>query len=339
MKLLSLIIPTYNMEKLLPRCLDSLISNRQITKLLQIIVVNDGSKDKSSIIAHQYADNYPDCIDIIDKTNGNYGSCINAALPIAIGKYVKVLDSDDWFNNNELGLFLSKLEKCNSDLILTNYSQVFENNKKKLFSFPYESEKEYNSSIMTTFSFKELQMHAVTYKRQIFSDLNYKQTEGISYTDQEWIFLPMSKVNTITYYNLNLYQYFIGREGQTMSPNLFNKNIGQRIAVSQSIVNKFTEIEKNLDSNHCAYLMHRVMFMITGIYKAFLFSLTDADIEILHSFDKFIKETNHNIYIVLDDIYIKEKIPYKYINHYHKSHKRASFLLKQMYKVWINYKK
>lgn len=326
------------MEQLLPRCLNSLTLNDKIIEYLQIIVINDGSKDKSSTIAHQYADKYPNSINVIDKKNGNYGSCINAALTLVVGKYVKVLDSDDWFDNNELTGFIPKLKECNSDLILTNYSQVFENNQKKTFSFSYEPEKEYDSSIMTTCLFKELQMHTVTYKKELFSGLNYRQTEGISYTDQEWIFTPMSKVNTITYYKFDLYQYFIGREGQTMSPQLFNKNINQRITVSKSIISTFTEIANNLDKNHYVYLKHRVLFMVTGIYKVFLFSLTDANIELLHAFDEFIKATNYDIYMELDNSSIHEKIPYKYINYYHKYHKKSPLLLRLSYKAWINYR-
>lgn len=337
-KLLSIIIPTYNMERYLPRCLDSLINTKEALSMLEILVINDGSKDISSQIAHRYQEQYPDSIVVIDKENGNYGSCVNRGLEEATGKYVKVLDADDWFDNNKLTSFLLKLEKCNSDLILTDYSQVFGDNSKKAFSFPYEPEKEYDNSIMVTSAFKELQMHAVAYKRQLLLDLNYRQTEGISYTDQEWIFMPMSKVNTISYYNLDLYQYFIGREGQTMSPQLYNQNINQRIIVSKNIINQFSKIENNLDSNHYVYLKHRIIFMTTAIYKAFLFSLTDANIDLLHNFDEFIKRTNYSIYMELDDIPIKEKIPYKYINYYHKSHKRAPLLLSQLYKIWINHK-
>ena len=85
------------MESLLPRCLDSLIINKNLEKL-EVWVVNDGSKDRSSVIGHQYEERYPGVINVIDKPNGNYGSCINAALPKCTGKYVKILDSDDSFD-------------------------------------------------------------------------------------------------------------------------------------------------------------------------------------------------------------------------------------------------
>lgn len=88
-KILTIIIPTYNMEKYLRRCLDSLIIDEEGMKQLEVLVINDGSKDSSSQIAHEYQDKYPDTYRVIDKENGNYGSCINIGLKEAKGKYVK----------------------------------------------------------------------------------------------------------------------------------------------------------------------------------------------------------------------------------------------------------
>ena len=98
-KLLSIIIPTYNMEALLPRCLDSLLVDGALEQL-EAIVVNDGSRDGSLAIANSYKERFPDTVTVIDKPNGNYGSTINAALPVAKGKYVKVLDA---FHDNPPG--------------------------------------------------------------------------------------------------------------------------------------------------------------------------------------------------------------------------------------------
>lgn len=102
-KQISIIIPTYNMEKYIGQCLDSLLIPE--FDEVEILVVNDGYKDRSSEIAHSYANRYPDSIRVIDKSNGNYGSCINAALPVATGRYVKILDADDSFDTAEISKF------------------------------------------------------------------------------------------------------------------------------------------------------------------------------------------------------------------------------------------
>ena len=99
-KILTIIIPTYNMEKYLDKCLTSLIiEDKKLMKLLEVLVVIDGAKDRSSEIGHTYQDKYPETFRVIDKENGNYGSCINRGLKEAKGKYVKVLDADDSFDN------------------------------------------------------------------------------------------------------------------------------------------------------------------------------------------------------------------------------------------------
>ena len=94
-KILSIIVPSYNMEAYLPKCLRGLvIDDKELLGKLDVIVVNDGSKDRTSEIAHSFETKYPGVFRVIDKTNGHYGSCINAALPVAEGEYVKILDAD-----------------------------------------------------------------------------------------------------------------------------------------------------------------------------------------------------------------------------------------------------
>lgn len=115
-KILTIIIPTYNMEKYLRRCLDSLIIDEEGMKQLEVLVINDGSKDSSSQIAHEYQDKYPDTYRVIDKENGNYGSCINRGLKEATGKYVKVLDADDWYNTKGLAKHILKLTSLSDDI-------------------------------------------------------------------------------------------------------------------------------------------------------------------------------------------------------------------------------
>mgnify|MGYP002624493917 CR=1 FL=1 len=91
-KTLTIVVPTYNMDRYLERCLDSLILPEMLMERLEVLVVNDGSKDKSSEIAHSYEKKYPQTFRVIDKENGNYGSCVNRGLKEATGKYIKNLD-------------------------------------------------------------------------------------------------------------------------------------------------------------------------------------------------------------------------------------------------------
>ena len=107
-KILSIIVPTYNMEKYLSYCLDSFLIDKNRDKL-EVIIVNDGSKDRSLDIAKEYVSRAADVFRVIDKKNGNYGSCINAALPVVNAKYVKVVDSDDSVDTVHLDEFITFL--------------------------------------------------------------------------------------------------------------------------------------------------------------------------------------------------------------------------------------
>ena len=108
-KILTIVIPTYNMEKYLNRCLSSLVVEPDWMDKLEVLVVNDGSKDRSQAIAQVYESQYPRTFKVIDKENGNYGSCINAALPVALGKNIKILDADYWFENANVPAFIDFL--------------------------------------------------------------------------------------------------------------------------------------------------------------------------------------------------------------------------------------
>ena len=122
MKILTISIAAYNAENYIAKCLDSLIKSKYLEQL-DIIVVNDGSRDRTSQIAHQYSNKY-DSIRVIDKENGGHGSTINTSISLAEGKYYKVLDSDDAFDTCELDKLVVFLTESDVDLVLTNYHKI-----------------------------------------------------------------------------------------------------------------------------------------------------------------------------------------------------------------------
>ena len=124
MKILTVIVPVYNTEKYIKRCLDSL-DNKEINDKLEVLVVSDGSKDNAINIAKEYSKRLPDTFKIIEKENGGHGSTINKGLELATGKYFRVLDSDDWVDNVNFVEFVKRLEDQDADLVVTDYSKEF----------------------------------------------------------------------------------------------------------------------------------------------------------------------------------------------------------------------
>lgn len=129
-KLLTIAVPAYNMELYLKRCLDSILLPK-LQNSLEVILINDGSKDNTLSIARHYEKQYPEMLQVIDKTNGGWGSAINCAIQEAIGKYFKILDADDWFDSKALVDFVSLLENIDVDLVATSFSYEYDSQESK----------------------------------------------------------------------------------------------------------------------------------------------------------------------------------------------------------------
>lgn len=203
----------YNMEKYIPRCLNSLVSIKsELLHDLEILVINDGSVDRSLEIAEVYHAKYPDSVRVVDKKNGNYGSCINRGLQEATGRYIKVLDADDSFDSSGLEQIVSFLQTIHSvDMVVSDYYISYSDRvKKDRITFRLPSKKVCNLNedkyIRPIYG---IQMHAIIFRTQMLIDMHYKQTEGISYTDQEWCFFPLMHVKTMLYVDVPLYDYFM----------------------------------------------------------------------------------------------------------------------------------
>lgn len=276
-KILTIIIPTYNMEKYLRRCLDSLIIDEEGMKKLEVLVINDGSKDSSLQIAHEYQDKYPDTYRVIDKENGNYGSCINRGLKEATGKYVKVLDADDWFDNGNFAKYVRVLYELTYevDVIYTSLTLQFVcGENQRIIANNVEFKKKYK---FDEFDFEEkgcrnlLVMHAITYRTEILINHHYFQDVGISYTDIEYDMIPMYYIDTIMFVDLNVYQYLLGREGQTVSPIINAKNLNQYFRVYDRLIVTYKEIFKN-KSIICKNNARIVMFnLLSTIFSVALY--------------------------------------------------------------------
>lgn len=277
MKLLSIIIPAYNMEAYIAQCVESILRTPSLAAV-EVIVVNDGSKDKTLRIAKQYAERHSDTVHIIDKPNGNYGSTINAALPIVKGEFVKILDADDAFDSSHLAEFLAFLGKMQGvDMVVTPFTEV---NKQKehrvdynLYSRKvYEYGKAYNAEdIFGDGVIRFFMMHGVCYRTELLRQMSYRQSEGVSYTDQEWVFYPLFNVKSIAFADIPLYRYNIAREGQTMDADVQLRSLSQLRAVTEALAHYFTLHSTTIESaTRIAFLRNIVADRIRIVYRKYL---------------------------------------------------------------------
>ena len=188
-KLISIIIPTYNMEAYILKALESLVIPRNLDAL-DVLVINDGSKDRSSELAHSFADKYPQSFRVIDKENGNYGSCINEGLRHAVGKYVKVLDADDWFDTENFDQMVEMLKHVDADLVVSHFAKVDASGHVgdvRDLHIPSGQTLDMDT-LSRKRSVQGLWMHEIAYRRENVIRMGYHQEEGISYTDVQWGF-------------------------------------------------------------------------------------------------------------------------------------------------------
>ena len=326
-KLLTVIVPSYNMEMYLPKCLGSLVvGNKELLQKLDVIVVNDGSKDRTSEIAHEFEKKYNGVFRVIDKVNGNYGSCINAALPIAYGKYIKVLDADDWFETANFERFLSKLMNATDDVVLTDFELVDLNGNvieshRNILNVGTRNVSQFSEELCS-----HLPMPSITYRLSLLKEIEYRQTEGIAYTDQEWDYMPMSLASTCSYFPFVVYKYVMGREGQTCSSTQRLKQVGVETQIALRILRFYLENKGVFHPDARRYMRTRMLYRVRRIYSYFLLEYRKA--LLLHdlmSYDHRIKELDSQIYDEVGEVALSSKLHFHFIREWRKKRSRNTF--------------
>lgn len=240
--ILTIGVPLYNMEKLLGSCLDSLLPKGIASEpgWIQVVVVNDGSTDGSLELARSYERRFPGIVEVVDKENGGHGSCINAAVSRARGKYFKLVDSDDWLDPTELLRHLRRLESCDADLVVCDYRQVYEDGRRNVVSWngrlspgTRPAGEVLEALCRRHDHLAYLHMHALTWKTERLRDVRI--TERSFYVDQEYISFPMRRCRSIEYQPLCLYQYRLGRPGQSVDAAVVKHRIGQNLAIWRNL--------------------------------------------------------------------------------------------------------
>lgn len=264
-KVLTVVVPTYNMEKYLDRCMASLIVEESLMDELEVIVVNDGSKDNSSQIAHSYETRYPQTFIVVDKENGNYGSCVNKGLELATGKYFRILDADDWFDTTSLQKFIVLLRTTKSDVVVTQFNSYYPNDEVVVsrYKHPKDFYRQYYLADFSLYPEEWLRMHQVTYRTEVLHLVGLKLQSGISYTDTEYCYFPMKSAQTVVFTDINLYQYSASREGQSMSPSNRIRSLSHMEKIAVRLVNDYEQNKSN--TNRC-YLRLSVYSVLLTFY-------------------------------------------------------------------------
>ena len=240
--ILTIVVPAYNIERYLADCLDSFAACIG-TYAFEVLIVDDGSTDGSAKLAKKYTDRYPAVFRLIQKENGGHGSTINRGLKEAKGRYIKVVDGDDWVEPDGFLNLLEILRTSSSDIVASPYCWVDgKTGKRKLDPasvWSGEAGREYAFCENAEKGF--IKMHSLTYRTELLRDAGLYLDEHCFYVDLEYDILPAAAVRTVTFTKENVYMYRIGMSGQSMHLKNMQKNRKQYVRVLKRLFSYYKE--------------------------------------------------------------------------------------------------
>lgn len=281
-KLLTIVIPVYNTEKYIKKCLDSLVVKKYLD-VLDIIIISDGSPDNAVDIAKHFIREYPNTYRLIEKENGGHGSVINRGIVEAKGKYFKVLDSDDWFDTANFEQYLEKLSKLDVSLIITNSINelVYRNTQQKEDYYDlFEYEK---ITKVEDLDFKRIEnvdivsLANATFKTSILKESGIKLYEKCYYEDMQYDLFYLKYLKDFIVLDNYVYHYFIGRPEQSVSPKSALNHYDDKLRITLSLAEYLSNIINcNSKSTGKEWLANTLTRHIYVHYK-FLLNMNTTD--------------------------------------------------------------
>lgn len=301
MKYISFAIPCYNSEAYMANAVESILKGGED---VEIIIVNDGSKDRTSEIAHEFEAKYPTIIKVVDKENGGHGDAVNTGLEHATGKYFKVVDSDDWVNEEALCKILEVLKKFETnneeiDMLISNY--VYEKE-----GMEHKKVIEYRNVLPQDmiFSWNDIKrfhlgqyilMHSVIYRTEFLQLIQLRLPKHTFYVDNIYVYYPLPHVRKMYYLDVDFYRYYIGREDQSVNEKVMIGRVDQQIFVTKSMIDMYTM--KNITNKKLRqYMINYLAIMMTVSSILLIRSKKEENLEKKKELWQYLKRTDYKTY-------------------------------------------
>lgn len=245
MKYISFAIPCYNSEAYMEKAINSILVGGED---VEIIVVNDGSKDGTQEIAERYQEKYPTIVKAVEKPNGGHGDAVNCGLAHATGKYFKVVDSDDWVDEEALLKILDTIkefvkDESEVDMVIANYvyEKVGMTHKKVIrYDNVLPENQIFKWEDIGRFRLDQyILMHSVIYRTEMLKLCQLELPKHTFYVDNIYVYYPLPHVRTLYYMNVDLYRYFIGREDQSVNEKVMISRIDQQLFVTKKMISMY----------------------------------------------------------------------------------------------------
>lgn len=301
MKLLSIVVPSYNSQEYLRNCVESLLPGGEA---VEILIVNDGSSDDTPKIADEYANKYPTIVRAIHQKNGGHGEAVNTGIKHATGLYFKVVDSDDWVDFDAYQKVLKTLNQFSSketqiDMLVSNYVYENENMKqKRVVRYPQVLPENRVFTWEDVGHFRKGQymlMHSVIYRTKLLHDCGLKLPKHTFYVDNLFVYLPLVHVKKMYYLNVDFYRYFIGREDQSVNEKNMIRRIDQQLYVNRCMVDAYVKQEHSNKKLH--RYMQNYLEIITVVSSIMLIrSGTEENLEKKKALWEYIRNKDRRLY-------------------------------------------
>lgn len=325
-KVLTISIAAYNVEKTLSKTLES-FNDPRIEKDIEVLIIDDGSKDNTKEIARKYEEINPKIFKYVKKSNGGHGSTINKGIELASGKYFKVVDGDDWVNTDALVKFIDSLKHLNSDMVLTNHVEVYPDHTKKICLVKnMRANKEYTWD--KYFDIKRVVLHTLTVKTELLKKNNVHITENCFYVDVEYVIWAAYVSKTITYLDIYLYMYRLGSSNQSINKKNMLKNVEMQEKVSYQLVRLYDKFAKNgMDENQDCTIFNTFKRSIGSTMRTYLLLNTKIARSKIVAFDQNINNISNYSYQQLNND--------KFIHLIRSNNYVMIPLAKVLYRLWV----
>ena len=283
-KLLTVSVAAYNGAATLAKALDSCLCGA--LDALEVLVVDDGSKDNTAALARTYEERWPGTFRLVSKPNGGYGTTITAALAQAQGRYFRTLDCDDWFSPGSLDEELAALQACDADVLCTNYQTIVNGAVAQRFDVcAGRAAGPLTSEAMTGFC---MEMHALTFRTEILRRAGLTLPAHCLYTDMLYTFEGLCAAETVAYLPVQMYCYQLGNGGQSTSLRSYQSHFEDYQKVTTLILQK---AERDLPAPRRAAMARRAAEIAQfGIYLLLHFPVNRDNWRRLKAYDAAIRQ-------------------------------------------------
>ena len=263
----SIVVPVYNLEFYIERCLASLAS--QTCQEIEVLIVNDGGTDDSQLIIDEYVHRYPMIFKSFIKENGGHGAACNYGIDRAVGDYVMIVDGDDYLDSDTVQFMYEKARVTKADLLIGNLLYCYSGHTAPFKPLPFDKERELTETDRDLLFQNWATPCGRLYHRSIFADPDVRLKAGIIFADANFVPKSYLASKKIYYVNKELYNYDITRPTQSMKQT--DKRILNIIPALTDML-EFYKKKNAFDSNRDHLMWYVTRHCVAWIQKVKLLS-------------------------------------------------------------------